>query len=405
MSVTSHALPLEGVRVLDISRVLAGPFCTMMLADLGADVVKVEEPKRGDESRQWGPPWAGQPQEGRSAYFWCVNRNKRSLALDLKTDAGRETARRLAARSHILVENFLSGKVGELGLSWPQLRKVNPGLVYCSITGFGQDGPYRGRPGYDYLIQAMSGLMSITGPVEGEASKMGVAISDVLAGLNASTAILAALRQAEKTGRGQQIDISLLDCQIAALVNVASNYLASGKPPRRHGRQHPNIVPYQTFRTRDGEFVVAVGNDRQFTALCRTIGCPELAKDEKFATNPARSENRRELIPRLQQAFEKKPKSVWMKLLSQAGIPAGPINSLPEILDDPQVRSRGLVKEIDGLHTVGSPLRLSEAQMRIRRAPPRLGEHSREVIEEWLGAEEIHAKAQRRREREERKKE
>lgn len=377
-------LPLDGVKVLDFSRVLAGPLCTMLLADLGADVVKVEEPSRGDETRQWGPPWVGSPQDGRSAYFVSVNRNKRSLTLDLQTESGQATAQRLARRCHVVVENFVPGKAEKLGVAFSQLIHINPRLVYCSISGFGQDGPYSDRPGYDYLIQAMSGLMSITGPTEGPASKVGVAISDVIAGLNASTAILAALRQAEQSGQGQHIDIALLDCQIAGLINVASNYLVSGAPPQRHGRQHPNIVPYQTFRASDGEFVAAVGNDRQFAALCQAVLRPELAQDKRFATNPARSQHRKVLIPLLEKIFQQRPLLEWMDLLTEAGVPAGPIHSLPEILDDPHVRSRRLVEEIEGVRMLGSPLRFSEAQTGIRRAPPRLGEHSREVLEEWL---------------------
>jgi crotonobetainyl-CoA:carnitine CoA-transferase CaiB-like acyl-CoA transferase len=381
---------LAGVRVLDFSRVLAGPFCTMMLGDLGADVIKVEHPARGDDTREWGPPWFDAGEEAQSAYFLSVNRNKRSLTLNLKTDAGRAVARQLAARSQVIIENFRRGQMAEFGLGYEHLHPDNPGLVYCSITGFGQDGPYRDRPGYDFVIQAMSGLMSITGPVEGPPYKIGVAISDVIAGLFACSAILAALRHSERTGQGQYIDVALLDTQIAALVNAASNYLVSRQAPRRYGNQHPNIVPYQTFRASDGEFAVAVGNDGQYARLCGLINRPDLASDPRFATNPARVEHRATLIPVLQEAFAPRPVAEWVEALLAAGIPAGPINDIPTILNDPHVRARGLVSEIstpagDGLSLVGPPVRLSESPAEIRLPPPKLGEHTADILCEVLG--------------------
>ncbi len=381
---------LSGLRVLDFSRVLAGPFCTMLLADLGADVIKVEHLARGDDTRAWGPPWLGEGDDAQSAYFLSVNRNKRSLTLDIKTPGGQDLARRLAAKSHVVVENFKAGQMASFGLGYDDLRAINPALVYCSITGFGQTGPYRDRPGYDYVIQAMSGLMSITGPEDGPPYKVGVAISDVFAGLFAATSILAAVRQSERTGQGQSIDVALLDAQIAALVNVASNFLVSGQTPPRFGNQHPNIVPYQTFRASDGEFVVAVGNDGQFARLCEVIGRPDLRDDPRCATNPARVEHRAWLIPLLQAVFARRPAAEWVDRLLAAGIPAGPINTIPAALGDPHVAARGLVHEIDlqageVLRLIGPPVRMAPDAAEVRTPPPRLGEHTDEVLRDVLG--------------------
>lgn len=381
---------LSGLRVLDFSRVLAGPFCTMLLADLGADVIKVEHPARGDDTRAWGPPWLGEGDDAQSAYFLSVNRNKRSLTLDIKTPGGQDLARRLAAKSHVVVENFKAGQMASFGLGYDDLRAINPALVYCSITGFGQTGPYRDRPGYDYVIQAMSGLMSITGPEDGPPYKVGVAISDVFAGLFAATSILAAVRHSERTGQGQSIDVALLDAQIAALVNVASNFLVSGQTPPRFGNQHPNIVPYQTFSASDGEFVVAVGNDGQFARLCAVIGRPDLRDDPRCATNPARVEHRAWLIPLLQAVFARRPAAEWVDRLLAAGIPAGPINTIPAALGDPHVAARGLVHEIDlqageVLRLIGPPVRMAPDAAEVRTPPPRLGEHTDEVLRDVLG--------------------
>jgi crotonobetainyl-CoA:carnitine CoA-transferase CaiB-like acyl-CoA transferase len=375
---------LAGVRVLDFTRVLAGPFCTMLMGDMGADVIKVENPTRGDDTRQWGPPWSGEGDQAQSAYFLSVNRSKRSLTLNLKTEAGQSLARQLAGGSHIVVENFKPGEMARFGLDYEALRQINPALVYCSITGFGQTGPYRDYPGYDYAIQAMSGLMSITGPEDGGSYKVGVAISDVLTGLFASTSILAALRHAESTGVGQYIDIALLDSQIAALVNIASNYLVSGQPPQRFGNQHPNIVPYQTFQAADGDFVVAVGNDRQFAQQCALLGCSELAADPRYATNPARVAHRDSLIPALQAFFNQRPAMDWVKDLLAIGIPAAPINDIPTILNDPQVQARGLVYA----EFIGPPMQFSATPAQVRLPPPRLGQHTDEVLREYLGLDD-----------------
>lgn len=387
MSQTNAAL--TGIRVLDFSRVLAGPFCTMMLGDLGADVLKVEQPELGDESRQWGPPWFGEGEDRLSAYFISVNRNKRSLTLNLKSNEGRDLARRLAAQTDILVENFKVGGMAEFGLSEADLRPLNPGLIYCSITGFGQNGPYRDRPGYDYVIQAMSGLMSITGPADGAPHKVGVAVADVFTGLYALSAILAALHYRARTGQGQYIDLALLDSQIAALVNVASNALISGQESPRLGNEHPNIVPYQTFVASDGKFVLAVGNDRQFAALCRLIGQPELAEDIRFATNPARLAHRPALVGQLSEVFKQQTTTEWVEGLLALGIPAGPIQGVAASLRDPQIHARGLVQTITSplgeIPLVMSPAQFSLSPAAIRLPPPRLGEHSDELLREWLG--------------------
>ncbi len=371
---------LSGVRILDFTRVLAGPFCTMLLADMGADVIKVES-RAGDDTRQWGPPFDAR---GRSAYYLCVNRNKRSLVLDLKSAAGQDIARRLAANSHIVVENFKPDGMAAFGLGYNDLRALNPALVYASITGFGQTGPYRDRPGYDFVTQAISGLMSITGDVDGEPTKVGVAISDVIAGLFASSSILAALRHAEATGEGQHLDVALLDTTLAALVNVASAALVSGETPARYGNAHASIVPYQSFRAADGEFALAVGNDRQFAALCSLINQPKLASDDRFATNPARVAHRQELVIRLNAAFTTRPTNFWIAGALERGIPAGAVNTVTQALDDPQVRARGLIQEIDGVPMVGSPIGFSATPPQIRLPPPDLGEHTDAILRERL---------------------
>ncbi len=384
---------LSGVRVLDFSRVLAGPSCTMILADLGADVIKVEAPQRGDDTRQWGPPWLGSGPDRQSAYFISVNRNKRSLTLNLKTEAGQQVARNLAAQSHVVVENFKVGGMAKFGLSYDDLAAINPAVVMCSITGYGQTGPYHSRPGYDYVIQAMSGLMSITGPADGEPHKVGVAISDVIAGLFAANGIQAALRHAQATGQGQHIDISLLDTQIAALVNIASNYLVSDIAPPRLGNAHPNIVPYRTFRAADGAFILAVGNDRQFAFLCQMIDREDLLNDPRYATNPARVANRDTLEPLLEDVFAAQPRDRWIEQLLAAGIPAGPINSVGTALDDPHVRARGMIEQMtatndEPLRFVASPLKLSATPPEVTSPPPGLGQHTDEVLRDVLGLDE-----------------
>lgn len=378
---------LAGVRVLDFTRVLAGPFCTMILGDMGAEVIKIEHPQGGDETRQWGPPWS--TPSGLSAYFASVNRNKRSLTLNLKSETGRMLARQLATSSKIVVENFKVGGMAEFGLGYDDLRAINPALVYCSISGFGQSGPYKDRPGYDFVIQAMSGLMSITGPADGEPHKVGVAVSDVFTGLFAATSILAALRHSEQKGEGQHVDVSLLDSQLAALVNIAGNYLFSGQIPARLGNEHPNIVPYQTFAAADRQFVVAVGNDRQFAALCRLINRTEFISDSRYATNPARVSNRKDLIADLQQIFVTQPAQVWVDGLLAAGIPAGPIHDVASALNDEHIKTRGIVREVplsddESLSLVGPPVNFSDTPPEIFLPPPLLGQHTDEVLTELL---------------------
>jgi crotonobetainyl-CoA:carnitine CoA-transferase CaiB-like acyl-CoA transferase len=371
---------LSGVRVLDFTRVLAGPFCTMLLADLGADVIKVEDPLRGDETRQWGPPWLEQRGERFSAYYLSVNRNKRSLTLDLKSAEGQQIARTLAAQSDVVVENFKPGGMAAFGLGYDDLRAVNPRLVYASISGFGQTGPYRERPGYDFVVQAMSGLMSITGEIDGAPHKVGVAISDVIAGLFAQSAILAALYHVERTGEGQRLDIALLDTQIAALVNIASGALVSGQTPKRYGSAHPSIVPYQPFRAADGDFALAVGNDGQFRQLCALLGHGEWAADPRFASNPARVAHRDALIPLLNAVFAGDTARSWVERIIAAGIPAGTINTVTEMLSDPHIESRGLIHVLDGIPMIGHPVGFSATPPEIRMPPPKHGEHTEAIL-------------------------
>lgn len=392
---------LQGIRILDFSRVLAGPFCTMLLADYGAEVVKIEQPGSGDETRQWGPPWVGDAAQQMSAYFVSVNRNKQSLTLNLKTREGQVLAHQLAAKADVLIENFKVGQMARYGLDYATLSAEYPGLIYCSITGYGQDGPYAERPGYDYAIQAQSGLMAITGPAESEPYKVGVAISDVVTGLFASNAILAALHHRQQTGQGQYIDIALLDSQIAALVNVASNYLITHQPPVRYGNSHPNIVPYQTFEASDGTFVLAVGNDGQFRLACQAIGKPEFFTDPRFASNPARVTHRDELVALLKPIFKQKTVKEWVECFVEAGVPVAPVNELPQVFDDPQVQARGLVHTStlpDGtpVPMVGPAAQFSHTPPSVRSAPPLLGQHNAEVLREWLNFDDTTIKEHHR---------
>ena len=374
--------PLQGIHVLDLSRVLAGPYCTMVLGDLGADVIKVEPPE-GDETRAWGPPFA----EGESAYYLCVNRNKRGIVINLKTDEGKKILRDLALQSDVLVENFRPGTLEKFGLDFATLHELNPKLIYCSITGFGQTGSMRDKPGYDFMIQALGGLMSITGEPEGEPMKTGVAVVDLFAGQNAIIAILAALQARTLTGQGQRLDIALFDSQLGWLANVASNYLISGKLPKRHGNAHPNIVPYQSFQASDGWFAIAVGNDRQFARMCEMLGQPELATDEKFATNSARVQNRTEIINLLVSTFKTASVSEWLKKLDEAEIPCGPINNFEQVFSMPNVKEREMLVKMDHptigeFPLVGSPLKMSDTPVEYRLPPPLMGEHTEEVLRE-----------------------
>jgi len=403
-----RAPPLTGVRVLDLSRVLAGPWAGQLLADLGADVIKVERPAAGDDTRAWGPPYlkdgAGRDTAD-AAYFLCANRNKRSVTIDIARIEGQALVRRLAQQADVLLENFKQGGLKQYGLDYESLRALNPRLVYCSITGFGQTGPYAPRAGYDFLIQGMGGLMSITGSADGEdgagPQKVGVALTDIMTGLYATIAVQAALAERERSGRGQHIDLALLDVQIACLANQASNYLAGGVVPRRMGNAHPNIVPYQDFPTADGDMILAIGNDGQFSKFCAVAGHPEWAADERFATNPQRVANRATLIPLLRQATVMRSTHDWIAALEAAGVPCGPINRLDEVFADPQVRSRGLRIELPhpsagSVPLVANPIRLSESPVEYRHAPPVLGQHTDEALGEWLGLDGAALEALRR---------
>lgn len=375
---------LEGVRVLDLSRVLAGPFCTMIMGDLGADVVKVEPPGAGDETRGWGPPYAD---DDFSAYYLTANRNKRAITLNLKEPEGQAILHRLAQEADVVIENWRPGTADRLGAGYEQLRAINPGLVYCSISGFGQDGPYRDLPGYDFLIQAMGGLMSITGEQDGKPLKVGVAVTDLFTGLFALSSILAALRVKEQTGIGQRIDISLLDSQVAMLANVAMNYLVGGEIPRRLGNHHPNIVPYQTFEAKDGEFAVAVGNDGQFRRLCEAIGHPEWAEDVRYATNSARVKHRAELNGLLNARFLQRSRDHWIDTLSGCGIPCGPINTVDQVFQDPHVLFREMVVKMKSPQAgevpfIGSPVKMSHTPVAFKRYPPGQGEHTEDILRE-----------------------
>jgi crotonobetainyl-CoA:carnitine CoA-transferase CaiB-like acyl-CoA transferase len=390
---------LSHLRVLDLSRVLAGPWAGQMLADLGADVVKVERPGAGDDTRMWGPPWLQDEDGGdtaESAYYLCANRNKRSIAIDMARPEGQALLRRLAQQADVLIENFKVGGLAQYGLDHPSLAELNPRLVYCSITGFGQTGPYAQRAGYDFLIQGMGGLMSVTGRADAEEGagpqKVGVALTDVMTGLHAAIAVLAALAHREKTGRGQHIDLALLDVQVAGLANQAMNYLVGGQVPRRLGNAHPNIVPYQDFPTADGDMILAIGNDSQFAKFCTVAGRAEWVADERFASNPQRVAHRAVLVPLLRQTTVMRTTAEWIAALEPAGVPCGPVNRLDAVFDDAQVRSRGLRIELPHplagrVPGVANPIRLSASPVEYRAAPPLLGQHTAEVLADWAGVD------------------
>jgi len=385
--------PVGDIRVLDLSRALAGPFCTMMLGDLGADVIKVELPKLGDESRGWGPPFVGKPTEsypGESAYYLAINRSKRSLTVNLKGPEGKEIIRRLAAISDVLVENFRTGTLDKMGLGYEQLKTLNPRLIYCSITGYGRTGPYAERPGYDFVMQAEGGIMGMTGPVEGPPYRVGISIVDITTGMFAATAILAALRARDISNEGQQIDLSLLDSSATILANVASNYLVGGVEPRRMGNAHFNIAPYEVFQARDRWFVLGAANARQWEMLCEVVGRPELKSDSRFATNQDRVANRTLLQAALNEAFATRDAIEWVERLQEAGIPSGLINSIADVFNHPQAETRQLKIEIEHptaglLGFPGYPYKLSKTPAQAQRPPPLLGEHTEEVLTELLG--------------------
>ena len=379
-------LPLKGLRVLDLSRVLAGPYATMVLADLGADVLKVEHPERGDDTRHWGPPFA----EGESAYFLAVNRNKRSIGVDIKAPEGLERVKTLAANADVVIENWRRNALEKMGLGYEALKESNPAIIYCSITGFGP-GPDEDRPGYDFLVQARAGIMSITGHPGGEPTKVGVAISDIMCGMYASNAILAALHRRSATGEGARIEVPLFESTLGWLANRGQEYLISGKDTGLIGNAHPSIVPYQTFETLDKPLVVAVGNNSQFAALCEAIGQPELAEDERYATNPDRVANREALIEVLQEGFRKKTSDEWVEEIRSAGVPCGPVNTLADVFEDEHLKGSGILTEVEhpvagALKLLASPVLVDGERLPIRRPPPTLGEHTKAMDSEgWPG--------------------
>ncbi|MES2183896.1 MAG: CaiB/BaiF CoA-transferase family protein [Pseudomonadota bacterium] len=395
MTPTTHAGSLDGIKVLDLSRVLAGPWCTQTLADLGADVVKIERPGAGDDTRHWGPPFL-QDAEGhnteQAAYYACCNRNKRSVTIDMATPDGQALLRRMAAEADVLVENFKVGGLQAYGLDYASLKDANPRLIYCSITGFGQDGPYAKRAGYDLMVQAMSGMMSVTGRADGVPGggpqRVGVALTDVFTGLYASTAVLAALEARHRTGRGQHIDMALLDVGMAILANQSTGYLNTGNVPQRQGNSHPSLAPYQDFPTADGSMLLAIGNDGQFARFSQAVGKPEWAADERYAKATPRNLNRGTLIPAMEEVTRTRTTAEWVALFEDKAVPCGPINDIGKAFADEQVRFRQLDVDmprdvgdgITSIHTVASPLRLSEHPPVLRHAPPGLGEHTDEVL-------------------------
>lgn len=387
--------PLAGLRVLDMTRILAGPTCTQLLGDLGADVIKIERPGEGDDTRRWGPPYvrnADGSDSDASAYFLSSNRNKRSLSIDMAHPEGQALVRRLAETADFAVENFKVGGLAKFGLDYFGLKQVKPDLIYCSITGFGQDGPYAPRAGYDYLAQGMGGMMSLTGEPDGKPMKIGVGIADVMCGMYASVALLAALHHRDRTGQGQYIDLALLDTQVAWLINEGLNYLTSGIVPHRRGTEHANIVPYNVMPASDGHFILAVGNDRQFQRFCDFAGAPELAEDPRFVTNSLRVANRQALYEILPRLTVQKSLDQWVEGLAALGVPSGPVNTLDRVFEDPQVLHRGMKVELPypgsekgTVSLIGNPIKFSETPVAYDRPPPHVGQHSDEVLGELLG--------------------
>ncbi|OQR78608.1 succinate--hydroxymethylglutarate CoA-transferase-like [Tropilaelaps mercedesae] len=381
--------PLDGVRVLDMSRILAGPFCAMLLGDLGADVVKVERPGEGDETRNWGPPFA----HGASCYFLSANRNKKSVALDFKSDRGKDIIKRLAASSDVLIENFLPGKLDQLGIGYSDLNKVNSKLIYVSVTGYGTDGKYRDRAGYDVIAASMGGLLHITGPADGDPCKVGIAMTDLATGLYAKGAILTALLQRAKTGRGQKIECDLLASQVSLLVNIGSNYLNAGIDGNRWGTSHASIVPYKAYRTKDGYITVGGGSEKQFQVLCHRLGLDRLISDERFVSNALRVAHRRELDSIIQDRFAEKTNKQWLELLEGCGIPYGPINSIKDVFEDKAIAERMVVHTRhpcgDDIKVVGPAVRFTDSINKVRKAPPHLGEHTLEILSEFYSKKEL----------------
>ena len=386
--------PLEGVRIFDLTRILAGPTCTQLLGDLGADVIKVEKPGVGDDTRTWGPPYVKGPDgqdTNESAYYLSANRNKRSITLDLQTPSGIALAKKLISKCDVLIENFKVGGLSKLGLGYEDIKQEFPSLVYCSVTGFGQTGPYASRAGYDFLAQGLGGIMSITGDPDGEPMKVGVGIADVMTGMYAATAILAALRHKDATGEGQHIDTCLLDTQVSWLINEGTNYLVSGKIPKKLGNEHPNIVPYKVFATSDGHVILAVGNDRQFQDWCTAAGAHDLKNNPLYATNPLRIANRETLYQAMPSFMENKTTEEWLTELGELNVPCSPVNNIKQVFDDYHVQHRGMRIEMDHhaagsgkVPLIGNPVKMSGTPPQYRLAPPTLGQHTEEVLEELL---------------------
>ena len=395
--------PLAGLRVFDLTRILAGPTCTQLLDDLGAEVVKIERPGQGDDTRKWGPPYV-QDKDGNdtetSAYYLSSNRNKRSVTLDIAREEGQRLARQLIQESDVVVENFKAGGLKKYGLAYDDVKEIAPHIIFCSITGFGQTGPYASRAGYDYLAQGMGGIMSLTGEPDGEPMKVGIGIADIMCGMYASSAILAALHRRQKTGEGQHIDLALLDTQVSWLTYEGLNYLTSGELPKRRGNEHPNIVPYKTMPASDGYFILAVGNDSQFAKFCEEAGRPDLAQDHRFTTNAERVRNREALYPILDEITAQRPLQDWVDALNARGVPSGPVNTLDRVFADPQIQHRAMQIQMDypeaakgKVDLIGNPIGFSETPVSYRQAPPKMGEHTDAVLHEALGlsAEEISA--------------
>tara|TARA_B110000211_G_scaffold167888_1_gene189405 strand:+ start:1627 stop:2841 length:1215 start_codon:yes stop_codon:yes gene_type:complete len=383
---------LKGIKVIDLSRILAGPWASQMLADMGAEVIKVERPKTGDDTRHWGPPFikaANNQQPAQAAYYHCANRNKQSIAIDITQVQGQQVIKDMIAKADVLIENYKVGGLEKYGLSYQQVKLLNPQLIYCSITGFGQQGPYAHKAGYDAMIQGEGGLMSLTGATDGEPMKVGVAVVDVMTGLYSANAILAALLAKTHTGKGQHIDIALLDVQVATLANQGMNYLATGQNPERFGNGHPNIVPYQTFATQDGSLILAVGNDLQFKKFCQAAQCHELASNTLFKTNHQRVENRAALIPILASIIAKHSTDYWVATLEAIAVPCGPVNTLAQVFNHPQVQHRNMVRQLPDengelINTIASPINLSETPLQYKHAAPNIGQHSEQILTQFL---------------------